>query len=141
MARLVGVDIPDERRVDFGLTKIYGVSWKTAGAVLEKAGIAADRRVSSLTGEELAKLAKTLEGYTIEGDLRRQIAANIERLKAIGSYRGKRHVAGLPARGQRTRTNARTRRGHKRMTVGALKKEEMAKVEGPEKAKAEGEKE
>ena len=131
--RLVGVEIPEKRRVDFGLTKIYGVSWKRAGEVLEKAKIEASKRVATLSAEEMSRLSKVLEEYVIEGDLRRQLGANIGRLKEIGSYRGKRHAAGLPARGQRTRSNARTRRGHKRMTVGALKKEEMTKVEQKEK--------
>jgi len=138
MVRLVGVEIPDERRVDFGLTRIYGVGWERAGEVLEKAKIKAEKRVGKLSRDELSRLAKVLETYVIEGDLRRQVAANISRLEEIGSFRGRRHAARLPVRGQRTRSNARTVRGRRRQTVGAMKKEELAKLEQQAKQKKVG---
>ncbi|HHU53074.1 MAG TPA: 30S ribosomal protein S13 [Clostridiaceae bacterium] len=115
MARIAGVDIPNEKRVEIGLTYIYGVGRTTATEVLEKCGINPDTRVKDLTETEITQIRDVLEeDYTIEGDLRREIAMNIKRLTDIGCYRGRRHRAGLPVRGQRTKTNARTRKGSKR---------------------------
>jgi len=132
--RIVGVTIPDEKRVDIALSYIYGIGRKNAVDVLQKAEIALDKRAKTLTEEEIKRLTKVLEVYKIEGDLKADIAANIRRLRDIGSYRGMRHAHGLPARGQRTRSNARTKRG-KRVTIGAIKKEVMAKIDAAQKAK------
>jgi small subunit ribosomal protein S13 len=133
--RIVGVIIPDEKRVDIALSYIYGIGRKNVVAVLKKAEIEADKRAKTLTEDEIKRLTKVLEAYKIEGDLKAEIAANVRRLRDIGSYRGMRHAHGLPARGQRTRSNARTKRG-KRVTIGAVKKEVLAKIESAQKAKA-----
>lgn len=115
MARIAGVDIPNEKRVEIGLTYIFGVGRTTATEVLEKCGIDPNTRVKDLTETEITQIRDVLEeDYTIEGDLRREVAINIKRLTDIGCYRGRRHRAGLPVRGQRTKTNARTRKGTKR---------------------------
>ncbi|MDI9490029.1 MAG: 30S ribosomal protein S13 [Clostridiaceae bacterium] len=115
MARIAGVDIPNEKRVEIGLTYIFGVGRTTATEVLEKCGIDPNTRVKDLTETEITQIRDVLEeDYTIEGDLRREVAMNIKRLTDIGCYRGRRHRAGLPVRGQRTKTNARTRKGTKR---------------------------
>ncbi len=128
MVRITGVDLPNEKRLDIGLTYIYGVGRTNVQSILRDADIGADRRVKTLTDEESSKIAKIIEkSYEVEGDLRRKVAENIKRLKDIGSYRGTRHSKGLPARGQRTRSNARTKRG-KRVTIGAMKKDDRAKV-------------
>jgi len=128
MPRIAGVDIPEKKRVDIALTYIYGIGRSNVGQVLDKAKVEAARRVSELKAEEVARLQRIVDGMKVEGDLRKDIAQNVSRLKEIGSYRGSRHVKGLPTRGQRTRTNARTKRG-KKVTIGALKKEVLAKVE------------
>lgn len=128
MLRLVGIDLPENKRIEVALTYVYGIGPKIAGAILEKAKIDKNLRAKMLKAEDVAKLQKILEEYKVEGDLRKEIRENIQRLKRIGSYRGSRHIAGLPVRGQRTRTNARTLRG-KRKTIGAMKKEDAAKVE------------
>lgn len=128
MVRIAGVDLPNEKRLDIGLTYIYGVGRTNVQSILRDAEIGAERRVKTLTDEESSKIAKIIEkSYEVEGDLRRKVAENIKRLKDIGSYRGTRHSKGLPARGQRTRSNARTKRG-KRVTIGAMKKDDRAKV-------------
>ncbi len=115
MARIAGVDIPNEKRVEIGLTYIYGVGLTTSKNVLAKCEINPDTRVKDLTETEITNIRDVLEEeYRIEGDLRREIAMNIKRLTDIGCYRGRRHRAGLPVRGQRTKTNARTRKGRKR---------------------------
>ena len=112
MARIAGVDLPREKRVEIGLTYIYGIGRKTSLAILEKAGINPDTRVKDLTEEDVAKLRDYIDkNCNVEGDLRREIALNIKRLVEIGCYRGVRHRKGLPVRGQRTKTNARTRKG------------------------------
>ncbi len=112
MARLAGVDLPREKRVEIGLTYIFGIGLTSSKKILEKTGINPDTRVKDLTDDDLAKLREILENeYTVEGDLRRNIAYDIKRMKDIGCYRGIRHRKGLPARGQRTKTNARTRKG------------------------------
>lgn len=122
MARIAGVDLPREKRVEIGLTYIYGIGRKTANQILEKAGISPDTRVKDLTEEEAGKIRKIIEqDHMVEGDLRREVSLNIKRLMEIGCYRGIRHRRGLPVRGQKTKTNARTRKGPKK-TVGRKKK-------------------
>lgn len=126
--RIVGVNVPDEKRVDIGLTYIYGIGRGNVVAILKKANVDAAKRVKTLTEEEQKRLIDVLGPYKLEGDLRSEITENIKRLKDTGSYRGTRHMKNLPARGQRTRSNARTKRG-KRVTIGAIKKEVAAKME------------
>ena len=122
MARISGVDLPREKRVEIGLTYIYGIGRPTSLAILEKAGINPDTRVKDLTEEEAGRIRKIIdEEYLVEGDLRREVSLNLKRLMEIGSYRGIRHRRGLPVRGQNTKTNARTRKGPKK-TVGRKKK-------------------
>lgn len=122
MARIAGVDLPREKRVEIGLTYIYGIGRKTSNKILGKAGVNPDTRVRDLTEDEVGKLRQIIdEEHKVEGDLRREIALNIKRLQEIGSYRGIRHRRGLPVRGQKTKTNARTRKGPKK-TVGRKKK-------------------
>ena len=122
MARIAGVDLPREKRVEIGLTYIYGIGRPTSLAILEKAGINPDTRVKDLTEEEAGRIRKIIdEEYLVEGDLRREIQLNIKRLKEIGCYRGIRHRKGLPVRGQKTKTNARTCKGPKK-TVANKKK-------------------
>ena len=129
MARIAGVDIPNEKRLDIALTYIYGIGRINVKTVLKSANIDASRRVKTLTDEEVSHIAKVIEkGFTVEGDLRQELSSNIKRLREIGSYRGSRHAHKLPSRGQRTRSNARTKRG-KRLTVGALKKDDRVKLE------------
>lgn len=127
MARIAGIDLQDSWKVDFALTKIKGLGWPLSKKVMEDAGIDHKKRVSDLTADEVSKISAELEKYQIEGDLVRAVRGNIQRLQIIGSYRGMRHTRSLPVRGQRTRTNARTKRG-KRKTVGAFKKEMIAKL-------------
>ena len=128
MVRIIGVDIPNDKRVDISLTYLYGIGRANVLPILAEAGIEGSRRVNTLTDEEVGKIAKTIEKKAmVEGDLRRNISDNIKRLRDIGSYRGTRHAKKLPSRGQRTRSNARTKRG-KRVTIGALKKDDRAKV-------------
>lgn len=121
MARIAGVDLPREKRVEIGLTYIFGIGRKTSQNILEEAGVNPDTRVRDLTEEEVNKLREVIARMTVEGDLRRDISLNIKRLMEIGCYRGLRHRRGLPVRGQRTKTNARTRKG-KIKTVGAKRK-------------------
>lgn len=128
MPRISGTDIPNEKRSDIALTYLYGIGRSNVNGLIEKAGIDPAKRAKNLTGDEIAAITRALDGYSIEGELRKAVRDNIERLKHTGSYRGSRHGANLPVHGQRTRTNARTKRG-KRMTVGALKKEDAAKLE------------
>ena len=124
MARINGVDLPREKRVEIGLTYIYGIGRTTASKVCEKAGVNPATRVRDLTEDEVTKLRDAIdESYTVEGDLRREVKQNIARLMEIGCYRGLRHRKGLPVRGQRTHTNARTRKGKKRQVGGKKKKE------------------
>ncbi|MBS0624842.1 MAG: 30S ribosomal protein S13 [Verrucomicrobia bacterium] len=121
MARLIGVDIPDNKRLEVSLTYIYGVGKRLANQIIEKLGLNKDMRARELNEDQIAKLNAVLQSeYTVEGDLRRQIQNNIKRLIGIHCYRGLRHRLGLPVRGQRTRTNARTRKG-KRKTVANKK--------------------
>ena len=129
MARIAGVDLPTEKRLDIALTYLYGVGRKNVVKVLKEAQMDGARRVKTLTDEEVNKIAKILEkGYAVEGDLRKEVSDNIKRLIEIRSYRGSRHVKKLPVRGQRTRSNARTKRG-KRMTIGAMKKDDRIKTD------------
>ena len=122
MARIAGVDLPREKRVEIGLTYIYGIGRPSANKILEKAGVDPDIRVKDLTEEDLAKLRDVIDQeYNVEGDLRRDVALDIKRLIEIGCYRGVRHRRGLPVRGQRTKTNARTRKGPKK-TIANKKK-------------------
>ena len=122
MARIAGVDIPNNKRVEIALTYIYGIGRKSANDILAKTGINPDTRAKDLTEEEVAKLRDEIENsYTVEGDLRRDVALNIKRMVEINCYRGIRHRKGLPVRGQRTKTNARTRKGPKK-TIANKKK-------------------
>ncbi len=122
MARIAGVDLPREKRVEIGLTYIYGIGRVSATKILEKANVNPDTRVRDLTDEEVSRIRDVIDTeHTVEGDLRRDIALNIKRLQEIGCYRGIRHRKGLPVRGQKTKTNARTRKGPKR-TVANKKK-------------------
>ncbi|HEX5557533.1 MAG TPA: 30S ribosomal protein S13 [Gaiellales bacterium] len=121
MARIAGVNLPREKRVEIGLTYIFGVGRSTSNAVLSELGISADTKVRDLTDEEVTRLRTHIDSLTVEGDLRRERSQNIKRLMEIGCYRGLRHRRGLPANGQRTRTNARTRKGPKK-TVGKQRK-------------------
>ena len=122
MARIAGVDLPREKRVEIGLTYIYGIGRVSATKILEQANVNPDTRVRELTDDEVKRIAEVIDAdYTVEGDLRREIALNIKRLQEIGCYRGIRHRKGLPVRGQKTKTNARTRKGPKR-TVANKKK-------------------
>jgi small subunit ribosomal protein S13 len=133
MIRISGVDIPVEKRLDIALTYIYGIGPVNVAKVLKLAGIDGARRAKTLSDEEAAKIAKVIEkNFAVEGDLRQSIMQNIKRLREIGSYRGMRHAHSLPSRGQRTKSNARTRRG-KRTTVGALKKEDRIKQDAAAK--------
>jgi small subunit ribosomal protein S13 len=127
MARIAGVDLPNEKRADIGLTYLYGIGRSNVKILLEKTKIDGATRIKDLTEEEINKISKALEGITVEGDLNREISQNIRRLEDIGAYRGLRHRKGLPARGQNTRHNARTRKG-KRKTVGTVRKEVVAKT-------------
>ena len=122
MARIAGIDLPRENRVEIGLTYIFGIGRKSANDILKMAGVNPDTRVKDLTEDQEAALREVIDkNYTIEGDLRRDVALNIKRLTEIGCYRGMRHRRGLPVRGQRTKTNARTRKGPKK-TIANKKK-------------------
>lgn len=138
MVRIAGVDINDSKRTDIALTAIYGIGRSNVERVLKEAQVDGVKRIKTLTEEERNRIQKVLEAsFIIEGNLRQEVAENIARLKTIGAYRGLRHARNLPARGQRTRSNARTKRG-KRKTIGAMKKDLRAKMETPEaKAPAE----
>lgn len=120
--RITGVSIPDQKRIDIALTYLYGVGRSNAKVILQAANIGSAKRASELSEAEISRIQKVLENYTIEGDLRTKVSGNVKRLKEINSYRGMRHSKNLPVRGQRTRSNARTKRG-KRVTIGAIKKE------------------
>jgi small subunit ribosomal protein S13 len=133
MARIAGVDLPNNKRLDIALTYIYGIGRTNVSKLLELSQLPADRRVNTLTDEEVNRIGKVIEKtFVVEGDLRRQLAENVKRLREIGSYRGMRHSKGLPSRGQRTKSNARTKRG-KRMTIGAMKKDDRVKAEAATK--------
>ena len=124
MPRIVGVDLPKEKRIEVSLRYIYGVGPSNSLKILGAAGVSPDKRAKDLTEEEVSKIASVIQkDYKVEGDLRREIADNVKRLTEIGCYRGIRHRKGLPVRGQRTRTNARTRKGP-RKTIGVMRKKE-----------------
>ena len=130
MPRILGVDIPKEKRIEIALTYLYGVGRAVSNRILKEAGINPDKRAKDLTEEEVSRITNTLQksGLKLEGDLRRDISQNIKRLMDIGSWRGLRHKKGLPVRGQRTRTNARTRKGPRKGGMAVMKKTEPAKA-------------
>jgi len=134
MPRISGVNIPEDKKIKIALTQIHGIGRVNTYKILRKAGIDFEKRTKELTDKEITRLQKAVEQIPIEGSLRKMVSENIKRLKQIGTYRGKRHSASLPVRGQRTRTNARTKRG-KRKTVGALKKEMAEKMARTKKEK------
>lgn len=127
--RIAGIDLPSEKRIEAALPYIFGIGPSLAKQILKKCQIDPNIRTKNLTEEQIAKLQKTVELYKLEGDLRREIQANIKRLQGIGAYRGTRHAKNLPVRGQRTRTNARTKRG-KRVTIGTVRKEFVQRISG-----------
>ena len=133
MPRIIGVDIPKEKRVEIALTYLYGIGRAMSNVVLKEAGINPDKRAKDLSEEEVSRLTNILQkgSLRIEGDLRRDISQNIKRLMDIGSWRGMRHKKGLPVRGQRTRTNSRTRKGKKRVNLAVAKKAEPVKTAKP----------
>ena len=122
MARIAGVNVPLNKRVEVGLTYVYGVGRSTANKILEKTGIDPDTYVKDLTDDEVVKLREAVEAEPVEGELRRERSQNVKRLGEIGAYRGLRHRRGLPVRGQRTKTNARGRKGPRRQTIAGRKK-------------------
>ena len=132
MARIAGVDLPNEKRIEASLPYIYGIGPTLAKKIISDCGIDINKRTKSLTEDEVNKLQKEVEKYKVEGDLRREVQANIKRLQEIGTYKGLRHTRGLPVRGQRTKVNARTKRG-KRMTIGTVRKDVVAKMGGDNK--------
>ncbi|HEX4625327.1 MAG TPA: 30S ribosomal protein S13 [Solirubrobacteraceae bacterium] len=122
MARIAGINIPLNKRAEVGLTYIYGIGRSTSNQILRDTGVDPDRRIGDLTDDEVVKLREAVETHEVEGDLRRERSQNVKRLQEIGSYRGLRHRRGLPVNGQRTKTNARTRKGPRRMQVAGKKK-------------------
>ncbi len=134
MTRISGIEIPSEKRIEASLPYIYGVGPTLAKKIIKDCNLDADKRTKNLSEDEINKLQKELEKYKTEGDLRREIQSNIKRLQEIGTYRGSRHSKNLPARGQRTRVNARTKRG-KRVTIGTSRKEVVAKMGTEESSK------
>lgn len=129
MARISGVNIPTEKRIEVALTYIYGIGLTRSKKILEQTKINPDTRVKDLTEGEIGRIREVLEkNYKVEGDLRREVSLNVSRLKEVGSYRGTRHKLGLPVHGQRTKTNSRTKRGGKRVTVGSGRKKASAKT-------------
>ncbi len=131
--RIVGVEIPDNERAEIGLTRFFGIGRTNVKELAKKANIKLDTRIKDLSRDDVSNLMKALETFVVEGDLKKEIRENIDRLKAIKSYRGIRHIVSLPVRGQRTKTNARIRKGKKK-TVGSLTKEAWAKIESQQKA-------
>ena len=127
MTRISGIDLPQDKKIDIALTYIYGIGRKNVKDILKLANVDTNKKAKNLTSDEVVRIQKSLETIPVEGSLRKIITENIKRLRQINTYRGLRHAAKLPSRGQRTRHNARTRRG-RRMTVGALKKEDAAKL-------------
>lgn len=125
--RIAGVELPQDKRLEAALPNLFGVGWSLARKILLETGVNPDKRTKDLTNEEVTKISKAIEKYKVEGELQAQIAANIARLKEIGAYRGIRHAKNLPVRGQRTRSNARTKRG-KRVTIGTVRKKVAARM-------------
>jgi small subunit ribosomal protein S13 len=122
MARIAGVDLPNSKRIEIGLTYIYGIGLTTSKEILKGAGVDPDKRVKDLDDDEINSVRKEIEKYKVEGDLRTELAMNIKRLMDIGCYRGIRHRRGLPVRGQNTKNNAKTRKGNKKQPIGGKKK-------------------
>ena len=127
MARIAGVNVPTNKRVEVGLTYVHGIGQSTASKIVKDTGVNPDTYVKDLTDDEVVKLREAVESREVEGDLRRERSQNIKRLSEIGSYRGLRHRRGLPVHGQRTKTNARTRKGPKRMSIAGRRKPPAAK--------------
>lgn len=135
MIRISGIDLPEHKKVEFALQAIYGIGPALAKQILQESNVDSDKRTRDLTNDEINRIQRSIERIPTEGDLRRIVNDNIDRLKRVKAYRGMRHAAHLPARGQRTRTNSRNARGgQKRRTVGALSKEMAAKLEEAKKA-------
>ena len=136
MPRIMGIDIPEQKKTLYSLQSIYGVGPQIAAVVTKEAQVDPDKRARDLTTDEIGRMQRILDRYELEGDLRRAINDNVDRLKRIRAYRGLRHIAKLPARGQRTKTNSRSARGgQKRKTVGSMTKEMAAKLDTAKKAK------
>ncbi len=133
MARISGVELQDNQKIDYALTRVRGIGWALSKKILGELKLSNTKRIKDLTSDEISKITNKLEDFTVEGELASKVRGDIIRLQRIGSYRGSRHSKNLPARGQRTRTNARTKRG-KRKTVGAFKKEVLSKMKTPETA-------
>jgi len=134
MIRIAGIDLPEQKIVRFSLRYIYGIGLTRADQVLKEANVSPDKRTRDLTSDEINRIQRIIERFPTEGDLRRMVSENIDRLKRVKSYRGMRHIAKLPSRGQRTRSNSRNARGgQRRRTVGSMTKEMAAKVETPAK--------
>lgn len=134
MPRIMGIDIPEQKKILYSLQSIYGVGPKVATTVLKEAQVDPDKRARDITNEEIGRIQRILDRYELEGDLRRHINDNVDRLKRIRAYRGLRHMMKLPVRGQRTKTNSRSARGgQKRKTVGSMTKEMAAKLEASKK--------
>lgn len=131
--RIIGIEIPDNERIEIGLTRIFGIGKTNVKTLISMVKLSPDIRVKDLSRDDVANIMKALEEFKIEGDLKKEIRENIDRLKAIKSYRGIRHIVNLPVRGQRTKTNSRTVKGKKK-TVGSLTKEAWAKIEAQQKA-------
>lgn len=136
MARIAGIELQDNIRIDYGLTRIKGLGWTLSRKILKSIKIPSEKRIKDLSSDEISKISGELENFLIEGELAGKTRENITRLQRVGSYRGLRHSRSLPTRGQRTRTNARTKRG-KRKTVGAFKKEVLTKMKPAEGEKKE----
>ena len=134
VARITGVDLPNEKRIEAALPYIFGIGASLAKKILADCNLDPNKRTKNLSEEEVSKLAREIEKYKVEGDLRREIQSNIKRLQEIASYRGLRHSKNLPVRGQRTRVNARTKRG-KRVTIGTVRKEIVARMGGTQTGK------
>lgn len=132
MARIAGIDLPEQKKLNIGLTYVYGIGRSNILQILKESNVDGDKRIKDLTEEELNKLQKAVDKIKVEGDLRREVEQNIKRLEEINSYRGLRHRRGLTVRGQRTKSNGRTRRG-KRKTVGTVRKEVVAAKTGAPK--------
>lgn len=134
MARISGIEFPDNLKLDYALTRIKGLGWPLSKKVILESKVDGKKRIKDVTPDDVSKITTVLEKYIVEGDLLRQVRTNVTRLRTIGTFRGLRHARGLPARGQRTRHNARTKRG-KRKTVGAFKKEVLTKMAANTKEK------
>jgi small subunit ribosomal protein S13 len=122
LARIAGIDLPENKRVEIGLTYIFGIGKSSSNQILDEAGVDKNTRIKDLSEDELGKIREIIKSLSVEGDLRREVNINIKRLKDLGNFRGIRHRRGLPVRGQRTKTNARTRKGPRKLAVGKKKK-------------------